>query len=220
MTAPAQFITVEGIEGAGKSSNLEAVQGFLHKAGVEYITTREPGGTPLAEDIRALLLADRSEAVSEHCELLLIFAARAQHLKTVIEPALAAGQWVLCDRFTDATYAYQGGGRGLDMQHIADLERIVQGARRPDLTLILDLPPETGIARARQQGALDRFEQEELAFFQQVRQAYMDIARSQPERCHLIDADRPMEAVQQDIISILQERFPDLSGKPSAPPTG
>ena len=205
-----KFITIEGIEGAGKGSNIEAIKGFLQKRGIECIITREPGGTPLAEDIRALLLQQRPQPMDGLCELLLMFAARAQHLAEVIEPALAAGRWVLCDRFTDATYAYQGGGRWLDKATIARLEEMVQGPRRPDLTVILDLPPETGIARARQRSEPDRFEQEQLAFFKRVRQTYLDIAKQEPQRCLIIDAQQSLPAVQQTIINGLKERLPEL----------
>ncbi|MGI9251081.1 MAG: dTMP kinase [Pseudohongiellaceae bacterium] len=202
-----KFITIEGIEGAGKGTNIEVVKQFLTESGVEFIVTREPGGTVFAEDIRKLLLTPRDEPMSATCELLLIFAARAQHLSALIEPTLSAGKWVLCDRFTDATYAYQGGGRGLGRQPVAELEQLVQGTLRPDLTLILDVTPETGLARARQRGKLDRFEQEELDFFHRVQQTYQEIARQQPQRCCLIDANQPLEAVQQSLVAALRERL-------------
>jgi dTMP kinase len=161
------------------------------------LVTREPGGTPLAEAIRGLLLDPAYTGMDTLCELQLMFAARAEHLARVIRPALAAGQWVLCDRFTDATYAYQGGGRGVDVAVIARLEDLVQGGFRPDLTLLLDVPVELGLARASQRGALDRFEQEQVAFFERVRHAYLDMARRHPGRYRVIDASQPLEAVQQ-----------------------
>ena len=202
-----KFITLEGIEGAGKGSCIDAIKSHLHDCGIECIVTREPGGTPLAEEIRQLLLSRRKEAMSEHCELLLVFAARAQHLQEVIEPALAAGKWVICDRFTDATYAYQGGGRGLSKDLIAKLEEMVQGTRRPDLTFILDVPVKTGLARAKATGEPDRFEQEAVAFFEKVRQTYLVIAKQQPARCHVINAEQSLDAVQTDIITVLKERL-------------
>ena len=158
------FITVEGGEGVGKSTNLAYLRDCLTERGIDLLVSREPGGTPLAENIRELLVAVREEAIDPMAELLLIFAARAQHLHTVIEPALAAGRWVLCDRFTDATYAYQSGGRGVDAATVRRLENLVQGELRPDFTLLLDAPVETGMERARERGDLDRFEREELAF--------------------------------------------------------
>ena len=162
---PGKFITVEGVEGVGKTTNMTFIQSWLKQQGIEHITTREPGGTPLAEDIRELLLSPRDEAVNENTELLLMFAARAQHLAEVILPALERGQWVLCDRFTDATYAYQGGGRGVAMEKISLLEDLVQGQLRPDLTLVLDAPVAQGLERANKRSQPDRFEQEKLDFF-------------------------------------------------------
>ena len=163
-----RFITLEGTEGVGKSTNLRFIESVLQQHRIVYQLTREPGGTPLAEQVRELLLANRDEVVADDAELLLVFAARAQHLEQVIRPALAAGHWVLCDRFTDATYAYQGGGRGLSKKLIGQLESIVQRGLQPDLTILLDLPVEIGLARASQRAALDRFENEQVTFFQQV----------------------------------------------------
>ena len=160
-----KFLTIEGTEGVGKSTNLTFVRDWLQAKGVEVVITREPGATPLAQEIRSLLLAKRDESVDETAELLLVFAARAQHIAQVIQPALARGAWVLSDRFTDATFAYQGGGRGLSTETIAQLEQLVQGDLRPDLTLILDIDVELGLNRARQRGELDRFESETMAFF-------------------------------------------------------
>ena len=160
-----RFITIEGTEGVGKSTNIEFIRQWIQARDIELVQTREPGGTPFAEDVRELLLAVRSEAVDETAELLLMFAARAQHLNKVIKPALARGAWVLCDRFTDSTYAYQGGGRGIDISKIAVLESFVQGELRPDITLILDIDVVVGLGRASQRAALDRFEIEKVEFF-------------------------------------------------------
>lgn len=198
-----KFITIEGTEGVGKSTNLAYVHEWLIQRGLEVVVTREPGGTPLAEEIRALLLAKRDEPVDETAELLLVFAARAQHLQQVIKPALARGAWVLCDRFTDATYAYQGGGRGLDVATIAQLEQLVQGDLRPDLTLVLDIDVELGLQRARQRAELDRFESEAVAFFERVREAYRALAHAAPARYAVVDASQPLAAVQQDIDRVL-----------------
>ncbi len=199
-----KFITIEGTEGVGKSTNLAYVHEWLTNRGVDVVVTREPGGTPLAEEIRTLLLAKRDEAVDETAELLLVFAARAQHLQQVIKPALARGAWVLCDRFTDATYAYQGGGRGLDVATIAQLEQLVQGDLRPDLTLVLDIDVELGLQRARQRAELDRFESEAVAFFERVRAAYRALAEAAPARYAVVNAGQPLVAVQQDIDRVLQ----------------
>lgn len=194
-----KFLTIEGTEGVGKSTNLAFVRDWLQARSIEVIVTREPGGTALAEEIRSLLLAKRDEPVDENAELLLVFAARAQHIAQVIKPALARGAWVLSDRFTDATYAYQGGGRGLNKSVIAQLELLVQGELRPDLTLILDIDVELGLERARQRGELDRFESETLAFFERVRVAYQERAAVAPTRYAVINAGQPLEKVQSDI---------------------
>ncbi|BDM24138.1 MULTISPECIES: dTMP kinase [Pseudomonas] len=197
------FITLEGPEGAGKSTNRDYLAARLREQGLDVVLTREPGGTPLAEKVRELLLAPSDEAMAADTELLLVFAARAQHLAQVIRPALARGAVVLCDRFTDATYAYQGGGRGLSVARIATLEQFVQGDLRPDLTLVFDLPVEVGLARAAARGRLDRFEQEGQAFFEAVRQAYLQRAQSEPQRYSLLDAAQPLEAVQRAIDALL-----------------
>lgn len=211
MNEGARFITVEGGEGVGKSTNLDLIADSLAAAGVGLVKTREPGGTPLAERIRELLLqSDSREPVAGLAELLLVFAARAQHLAEVIEPALSAGQWVLCDRFTDATYAYQGGGRGLPVAAIGLLEQLVQGQRRPDLTILLDAPVAIGQQRIRQRGSPDRIESERLQFFEAVREAYLERARAEPERFLVIDASRPLDAVQSDLRRSLQQRLPEL----------
>lgn len=200
-----KFITLEGGEGVGKSTNLAAIADWLKQRGVDYLVTREPGGTPLAEEIRQLLLVPRQESVAEQAELLLMFAARAQHIATVIEPALAAGRWVLCDRFTDATHAYQGGGRGMPRELIDQLQVLVHGALQPDLTLLLDLPVEQGMARAGARGALDRFESEQLDFFKRVRDTYLALAAAQPERFAVVDASRSLAAVGSDIAARLEQ---------------
>jgi dTMP kinase len=195
-----RFITLEGGEGVGKSTNLEFMRRHLEAAGKTVIVTREPGGTPLGERIRGLLLDHGDGTMSGEAELLLVFAARAEHLSRVIRPALAEGKWVLCDRFTDASYAYQGGGRGIALERIADLEAWVQGDLRPDLTVLLDAPVAVGMARAgRREGAADRFEREELGFFERVRQSYRDQAQRFPERYRVIDASQSLTAVQDRI---------------------
>ncbi len=196
-----RFITLEGGEGVGKSTNLGWVCDFLAAQGIEVVRTREPGGTPRAEAIRRLLLDPaENEALADDAELLLVFAARAQHLAHTICPALARGAWVVCDRFTDATFAYQGGGRGIDRARIATLESLVQGGLQPDLTLLLDMPVEAAQARVTARGdARDRFEQERGAFFEAVRQAYLQRAREAPQRFARIDAAQSLEAVRADI---------------------
>ncbi len=199
-----KFITVEGIEGVGKTTNMEYLRQLITAAGQELVVTREPGGTPLGEAIRGLLLDPQYTGMDADCELQLMFAARAEHLDKVIKPAITAGRWVLCDRFTDATYAYQGGGRGLDTEHIAALEQLVQGGFRPDLTLLLDVPVEIGLARAGNRSAPDRFEQEKVEFFERVRQAYLEMARTHDGRYRVIDASQPLEAVQQQLATVLR----------------
>lgn len=205
MNKPGKFITVEGGEGVGKTTNIEFIQGFFAQRSIDLICTREPGGTPLAEAVRSLLLAKSEETMHPTSELLLVFAARAQHLAEVIRPALAAGQWVLCDRFTDATYAYQGGGRGLNTNHIAQLEDLVQQGLQPDLTILLDIDPAIGMQRARARAELDRFEVESSRFFEQVRTSYLDRARQFPQRFTLIDAGLPLVDVQQNLAQSLQQ---------------
>lgn len=202
-----KFLTIEGTEGVGKSTNLAYVHDWLLAQGLEVVVTREPGGTPLAEEIRHLLLAKRDEAVDETAELLLVFAARAQHLNQVILPALERGAWVLSDRFTDATYAYQGGGRGLNKTVIEELENLVQGQLRPDLTLILDIDVELGLNRARQRGELDRFESETISFFERVRSSYQQRVSVFPQRYRVVNAGKPLIEVQDEINNVLTELF-------------
>ncbi|TCO83143.1 thymidylate kinase [Plasticicumulans lactativorans] len=198
-----RFITLEGVEGAGKSTQLDALAQALAARGLRVLTTREPGGTALGEELRRVLLAPRDGGMARDAELLLMFAARAEHLERVIRPALARGEWVLCDRFTDATYAYQGGGRGVAPERIAMLEDWVQGGLRPDLTLVLDLPVAQGLARAGRRGAADRFEAETLGFFERVRAVYRERAAAQPARYAVIDAAQSVEAVQARLLDAL-----------------
>jgi dTMP kinase len=200
-----KFLTIEGTEGVGKSTNLAFVRDWLAQRGIEVVVTREPGGTPMAEEIRNLLLAKREEPVNETAELLLVFAARAQHLAQLVKPALARGAWVLSDRFTDATYAYQGGGRGLSKNLIEQLENMVQAELRPDLTLVLDIDVELGLNRARQRGELDRFESETIGFFERVRASYRQRAAAAPERYRLVDAGKSLEEVQAEIDAVLSD---------------
>ena len=197
-----QFVTIEGAEGVGKSTNIAYIEELLDIAGIEHISTREPGGTPLAERIRHLLLDKAEQNVDPLAELLLMFAARRQHLQELIWPALARGQWVICDRFTDSTYAYQGAGRGLDLTVINGLEQLCLGDFRPDLTLILDLPIEAGMARAAERGELDRFESEDIAFFQRVRQGFLDRAAT-ADRYRVIDASQSLAQVQAQVRQII-----------------
>ena len=210
-TTKGKFITVEGIEGAGKTTQMKHIERRLRDLGVDFVATREPGGTPLGEEIRRLLLEPRAAAPRPLTELLLMFAARAEHIGRVILPALRRGQWALCDRFIDATSAYQGGGRGLDTKLIESLETLTQGDLqddlqggpdgdlRPDLVLYLDLPPEQGMARAGRRGLADRFEQEDLDFFHRVRQAYLRRARARPETHRVIDASADAPQVRAQI---------------------
>jgi dTMP kinase len=198
-----RFITVEGGEGAGKSTNLAYIQQLLVTAGKSVIFTREPGGTPLGEEIRQLLLGHQHGGMAHDSELLLMFAARAEHLQRKILPALQTGTWVLCDRFTDASYAYQGSGRGIERARIAWLERFVQGGVRPDLTLLLDLPVEMGLARVIDRSSPDRFEREDRIFFNKVRQGYLSIAKQEPARVKVIDASLPLDQVQRQIERVI-----------------
>jgi len=200
-----QFITVEGGEGAGKTSNLDFIRQLLEASGKRVLFTREPGGTELGEAIRELLLGHKHTGMADDSELLLMFAARAEHLHRKIKPALAEGTWVLCDRFTDATYAYQGAGRGVELTRIAQLEQWVQGDLRPDLTLLLDLPIEIGLERAGKRSAPDRFESEALHFFAAVRDGYREIAKQQPQRVKVIDASLSLPEVQEQIAAVMEQ---------------
>jgi len=198
------FITVEGAEGVGKSTNIAFIRDALESKGLEVIVTREPGGTEMAEEIREVLLKNRDEKVAESAELLLMFAARAQHIESLIKPALLQGKWVISDRFTDATYAYQGGGRGVSASKISILEDFVQGDFRPDKTILLDAPVEVGMARAHKRGELDRFENEKLAFFEKVRNVYLERVEVEPKRFELIDASKSLEEVQVQLKNTLE----------------
>ncbi|MEO1889040.1 MAG: dTMP kinase [Cycloclasticus sp.] len=200
-----KFLTLEGVEGVGKTTNLNFIAEYLEKAGKAIITTREPGGTAISEEIRGLLLNHHDESLCDESELLLMFAARAQHLKEVIKPALAAGKWVVCDRFTDATYAYQGGGRHFNMTDIAWIEQFVQKDLRPDKTVLLDLSVEIGLQRAASRSEPDRFESEKQAFFEDVRRVYLDRAAAEPNRFCVVDASQSIEHVQQSIATHLDE---------------
>ncbi len=194
-----QFITLEGGEGLGKTTNLAFIETLLIERDVDVVVTREPGGTVLAEKLRQLLLENNDEPIAEQTELLLMFAARAQHINNVIEPALSQGKWVLCDRFTDSTYAYQGGGRKIALTTIRWLESFVQQQLRPDLTLLFDAPVELGMKRAKKRGNLDRFENEHWVFFNQVRQAFLKQAKNYPQRIKIINAELSLAEVQQSI---------------------
>lgn len=200
-----KFITLEGSEGAGKSTSLALVQQLLVEAGLPLDVTREPGGTPLGEELRSILLDRRHTGMSDDAELLLMFAARAEHLQRRILPALQQGRWVLCDRFTDATLAYQGGGRGIELARIHQLAHWVQGDMRPDLTLLLDLPVELGLQRAGRRSGPDRIESESIAFFERVRNTYLSLAQADPERFRIIDSSRPIGEVQAQIRSVIGE---------------
>jgi len=210
-----KFITLEGGEGAGKSTQLSVIKSEIEQAGIEVVVTREPGGTPRAEAIRQLLLARDAEPMPETCELLLMFAARATHLHNLIVPALQRGAWVLCDRFTDASYAYQGYGRGLSLEQIKNLEQWVQQDIRPDMTLLLDVSVEVAIQRARMRnqaqglGEGDRFEIEQSAFFERVRHGYLQRAQAEPNRFKVVDAsldiDRVSEATRQVVRDFIQQ---------------
>ena len=216
-----RFLSIEGVDGAGKSTQLPRVERWLRDRGAKTLATREPGGTPLGESLRAVLLDPRFTGMSPLAELLVVFAARAEHLARVISPAIEDGVWVLCERFTDATFAYQGGGRGVDRATIEALEDTVQGGLRPDLVLVLDLPPEAGLARAERRrrsavpaggpagrDAADRFEREDAAFFRRVRETYLGRAREQPERHAVIDATADEATVTARMIRAIEARWP------------
>ena len=201
-----RFITFEGGEGAGKSTQIARAADWLRARGVEVVLTREPGGTPRAERLRTILLERDAEPMPQSCELLLMFAARATHLDNLVRPAVARGAWVLCDRFTDATYAYQGGGRGLPTAQIDALVAVVHADLWPDLTVLLDLPVATGLARASSRNGADgpdRFESEQQAFFERVRATYLERARAEPGRFRVLDASRSIDEVTRGIEATL-----------------
>lgn len=216
MSAPkGRFITFEGIEGAGKSTQLERLAQQLRGSGHRLQVTREPGGTPLGERLRELLLDPAIGTMAAETELLLIFAARAEHLRTFIQPALARGEWVFCDRFTDASFAYQGAGRQLGLDRVAVLEDWLQGDLRPDLVLLFDVPARLGLERALNRGKRDRMESEDLAFFERARQAYLQRARSQPERYRVIDGSQDVESVGAAVDRIWREWLSRETGGPA-----
>ena len=204
----AKFITLEGVEGAGKSTSRDFIVSLLEAQNIPFIQTREPGGTPIGETLRNVLLSKEGTAPSVTAELLMVFAARAQHLHEVIEPALRDDKWVLCDRFTDATYAYQGYGRGFELDQIEALEALVQRGRHPDLTILFDIDPRLGMTRARQRAELDRFEEEHVEFFDRVREGYLTRAKNEA-RFRVIDASQSIDLVQQALRELL---LPMLSG--------
>ncbi len=199
------FITLEGGEGAGKSTCIPFIQELLEQSGHEVLLTREPGGTELGERVRELLLTPDDTHIHEQAELLLMFAARAQHIQSVIKPAMEQGTHVLCDRFTDATYAYQGGGRGIEHKRIEVLEQWVQDGLQPDLTILFDIPVAQGLERAGNRSDPDRFEQENLDFFERVRQAYLDEANRQSDRFRVIDASQSLENVKQQLRDVISD---------------
>jgi len=203
------FISIEGIEGAGKSTAIKFIYDYLTQAGKDVVLTREPGGTALAEQIRHVLLhPDSAEPMSAEAELLLMFAARAQHIQQLIQPALRAGKWVVSDRFVDASYAYQGGGRGVAEAHIAYLDHWIVGHHAPELTLLFDIPAAAGLARARGRGGkADRIESEQQDFFAQVRERYLARAKADPKRIHIIDAGQPLLQVHAQLRSVLDKTF-------------
>lgn len=204
-----RLITVEGTEGAGKSSALAIIRDWVTAHGGEPVVTREPGGTALGEELREVLLGHREAGMSAEAEVLLMFAARAEHVRTVIQPALQAGQWVICDRFTDASLAYQGGGRGLGIERVRALADWLLGDLQPGLTLWLDLPVATGLARAAGRSAPDRFESERARFFEAVRAAYAELANANPARIARVDATQSLARVGAAIETLLDEHYDD-----------
>jgi len=200
-----KFITLEGSEGTGKTTNMLAIKDFLEQQGIEVVMTREPGGTPIAEKIRDLLLDKENTDLCSDAELLLMFAARCQHLNELILPALEQGKWVISDRFSDASFAYQGAGRGLSWERITILKDWVQGETSPDMTLLFDLPVEVGMARAKKRGPTDRFEEEKIQFFKKVRQGYLQLADAEPQRFNIIDAAKNLEQVQSQVLKHIED---------------
>lgn len=200
-----KFITIEGTEGAGKSTNLSSIEKVLNDFDISYIVTREPGGTAVGEELRSVLLKNESINISGQTELLLMFASRMQHINDVIKPALKLNKWVICDRFTDASYAYQGYGRQLNLSFISSLENLVHPDVQPDLTLILDVPVNIAMGRVHNRGNLDRFEQEDVAFFNRVRAGYKEIAKNNIDRCREIDASKDLAEVQAEVMQIIRD---------------
>lgn len=209
------FVTIEGSEGVGKSTAMKFLRKYLQGRSIDFIATREPGGTPLAERMRKILLDDHEEPLADITELLMVFAGRAQHIQEVIRPALDQGQWVVCDRFTDATYAYQGGGRLIFSDYIAQLESMVQGSLQPNITLLLDAPLSVGMARARSRSRPDRIEKEDMDFFERVRKKYLERAECFPKRFHIIDTNCPIANVQKQIVAVMDSIFEENNEKTS-----
>lgn len=202
-----RFITLEGVEGSGKSTQTGRLAAWLRERGREVVVTREPGGTPLAEAVRKLVLRDWDEGVAAPTELLLMFAARSAHVRGLIDPVLSRGADVVCDRFIDSSHAYQGAGKGVDLQLFPALEKLALGSVRPDLTLVLDVPPEQGLERARARGQTNRFEAESLGFMQRVRQAFIDRAKAEPSRCVVVDASADADCVFAAITAVIESRL-------------
>ena len=200
-----KFITIEGTEGAGKSTNLSSIEKVLNDFDISYIVTREPGGTAVGEELRSVLLKNESINISGQTELLLMFASRMQHINDVIKPALKLNKWVICDRFTDASYAYQGYGRQLNLSFISSLENLVHPDLQPDLTLVLDVPVNIALGRVYNRGNLDRFEQEDVVFFNRVRAGYKEIAKNNIDRCREIDASKDLAEVQAEVMQIIRD---------------
>ncbi len=201
MTKQGFFISIEGVEGVGKTTAIQFLQKHFDRAGIPCVLTREPGGTPIAEDIREVLLKNYHETMCADTELLLMFAGRAQNIAEVILPALERGKCVISDRFTDASFAYQGGGRGIALKHITNLAKWVQGDLQPDLTLLLDAPVALGFERLQSRGAKDRIESEGIEFFERVRAQYLEQAKTDPKRFRVIDASKPLPVVQQALLA-------------------
>jgi len=197
------FITIEGIEGVGKSTAIRFLQAHLEEKGIEVVVTREPGGTEIAEAIRKLVLAHYNEQMTQDAELLMIFASRAQHISSIIRPALEAGKLVLCDRFTDASFAYQGAGRGMPEEYIASLEKWVQKGLKPDLTILLDAPASVGSQRAKHRSAADRIEREKIQFFERARACYLTRSKLEPDRFKVVDASQTLAHVRADLSKII-----------------
>tara|TARA_Y100001935_G_scaffold255670_1_gene271168 strand:- start:9661 stop:10296 length:636 start_codon:yes stop_codon:yes gene_type:complete len=208
-----KFITIEGIEGAGKTTCISEIVSIIEKAEIPFIQTREPGGTKLGEEVREILLDKRKNGMSTDAELLLMFSSRAEHLEKKILPAIESGKWVVCDRFIDASYAYQGAGRGIKKERIKQLFDWLEGSLDPDLTILLDLPVDQGMSRIKSRQALDRFESENKIFFNKIREGYLDLALSHPDRIQLIDSSRELKSVQEDINKIMTRFIHENSGK-------
>lgn len=208
-----KFITFEGTEGVGKTTQIQLLDEYLQSNNINTIITREPGGTKAGERIREILLDKNSANIDSKTELLLMFAARAQHLEEVIYPALHKNIWVLCDRFTDASYAYQGGGRSVPVSQIQVIETVVQGKFRPDLTILLNCDVKKGMQRVNKRGKKDRFEKEKLEFFEKVQQTYLQLAKNNPQRFEVINADQTVDEIAAAIQKTVNSKFPELSGK-------